>query len=170
MFPSEAVVVFEVLHFDQARQREYHAESAECPWIPNDCADVWHEDGEEDARHANTAVDQVLSLTRLYSVDFSQKCILNKRLIKVCDNCFFAVLGLTRHTWQCPCFSGVTYATHEASRGPLKGAVPTSRVWQWDKIVAGMNERKWHFSYTGSLIWAPGINDFVKTGNRTKWR
>ena len=40
------------------------------------------------------ATDQVWSLTRFFSVDFLQsrirvdKCVLNKRTIKVCVNCF----------------------------------------------------------------------------------
>ena len=41
------------------------------------------------------------------------------------------VLGpprLTRHTWQCPCISVVPEATHEASRGPEKGAVSAQKA------------------------------------------
>ena len=44
---------------------------------------------------------------------------------------FDSVLGplrLARLTWLCPCFSVVPEATHEASRGPEKGAVSAKKA------------------------------------------
>ena len=59
------------------------------------------------------------------------------------------VLGPPRlacHYWWCPCFSVVLEATHETSRGPLKGAVSAqkshSRVRDGDMGVAGRNGRE----------------------------
>ena len=43
------------------------------------------------------------------------------------------VLGpsrLAQHTLRCPCFSVVPDATHEASRGPLKGSVSAQKALQ----------------------------------------
>ena len=83
------------------------------------------------------SVVQVWSLTPFYSVDFSQsrinvkKCVFNKRTIKAID--LDGVLGpprLARHTWLCPCISVVPEARHEASRGPLKGAVSAQKALQ----------------------------------------
>ena len=37
-------------------------------------------------------------------------------------------LRLARHTWRCPCISVVPEATHEASRGPEKGAVSAQKA------------------------------------------
>ena len=44
---------------------------------------------------------------------------------------FDGVLGTPRvaqHTWRCPCISVVPEATHEASRGPEKGAVSAQKA------------------------------------------
>ena len=42
-------------------------------------------------------------------------------------------LRLARHTWQCPCFSAVLEATHEARSGPLKGAKSAKKALQGSK-------------------------------------
>ena len=97
-------------------------------------------------------IHQVRSLTQFHSVDFSpsrivvQKCIFNKRTIMVCVSC--SVLGPMRlawHAWWVPWLSVVPDATHEASRGALKGRCSSKnppRVWDWDSGVAGRNGRK----------------------------
>ena len=50
------------------------------------------------------------------------------------------VLGpprLARHTCLCPCISVVPKAAHEASRGPLKGAVSAQKVLPETKLLVG---------------------------------
>ena len=98
-----------------------------------------------------------ISLTQFYSVDFSQsrigvkKCVFNKRTVKVCLSCCWRCPGtspLARNNWRCPCISVVPEATHEASQGPLKGAV----VRDGDEGVARRNEREKCFPDEGSLI------------------
>ena len=54
--------------------------------------------------------------------------------------------SLVRHTWRCPCFSVVPEATHEASRGPLKGAVSAQKALQGSKtetrqLLGGTKEK-----------------------------
>ena len=75
---------------------------------------------------------QVWSLTQFYSVDFSQSRIGEKSAFSTNAQSRFAsvvvdgVLGpprLAQYTWRCPCISVVPEAIHEASRGPLKGAM-----------------------------------------------
>ena len=41
--------------------------------------------------------------------------------------------NLARRTWWCPCISVVPEAMHEASRGPLKGAVSAQKALQGSK-------------------------------------
>ena len=51
----------------------------------------------------------------------------------LCQLFFYCVLSpprLSPHTWLCPRFSGVLKATHEASRGPLKGTVSAQKPLQ----------------------------------------
>ena len=66
-----------------------------------------------------------------------------KALIKVCTSFSWQFLGTTclvRHTLPCPCFSAGLDATQVGWR-PLMGFVSVlkspSRVWDWDKEVAG---------------------------------
>ena len=62
-----------------------------------------------------------------------KKCVFNKRKIKVCVSWYDGVLGpprLARHTWRCLCISVVPEATHEASQGPLKGAMSAQKAFQ----------------------------------------
>ena len=79
------------------------------------------------------------SLTQFHSVDFSQskisvkKCIFNNAQSRFASAVFDDVLGpplLAWHTRRCPFFSVVPEATHEASRGPLKGAVSAQKALQ----------------------------------------
>ena len=54
-------------------------------------------------------------------------------------------MGLARHTLQRPLFSVVPEATHEASRGPLKGAVSAQKALQGSEtetreLLGGMEE------------------------------
>ena len=86
---------------------------------------------------ALTVTNQVWSLTQFYSVDFSQLRISVKCAFSTNAQSRFAsvvvdgVLGpprLARHTWRCPCISVVPEATHEASRGPEKGAVSAQKA------------------------------------------
>ena len=78
------------------------------------------------------------SITQFYSVDFSKSRIdVKKSAFSTNAQSRFAsvvvdgVLGpprLARHTWRCPCISVVPEATHEASRGPEKGAVSAQKA------------------------------------------
>ena len=48
---------------------------------------------------------------------------------------------------SCPCFSVVTEATHQVSRGPLKGAVSAQKALQGSEtetreLLGGMEEEK----------------------------
>ena len=52
------------------------------------------------------------------------------RQLLLTPDCVLGLLCLARHTWQCPCISVVPEATHEASRGPLRGAVSAPKALQ----------------------------------------
>ena len=63
----------------------------------------------------------------------------------------------------CPCTSVVLEAMHEASWGPLEGAVSAQKALQGseslqdgDKEVPGRNEREKYFPDEGSMICPPG--------------
>ena len=69
------------------------------------------------------------------------KCVYNKRTIKVTSVVFDGVLGPPQlaHTWR-PWYSTVMEATHKASRGPLEGVVSAQKtlqgVWDGDRGVS----------------------------------
>ena len=110
---------------------------------------------------------KVLSPTQSNSFGFSQswihvECVgffYKKGQIKVCI--LDSILGpshLVSHTLQCPCFSVVLEATHEASRGPLKCGVSDQKTLQWSEtetmeLLGGMEEKR--FPDEGSLICPP---------------
>ena len=50
----------------------------------------------------------------------------NKRGPGILDGVLLGSLN----TWQCPCISVAPEATHEASRGPLKGAMSAQKALQ----------------------------------------
>ena len=85
---------------------------------------------------------QVWSLTYLLPVEFSQSKIGVKKCVTDAQSRFASavlnsVLGpprLAQHTWQCPCISVVLEATHEASRGPSKGAVSAQKALQGSEM------------------------------------
>ena len=86
----------------------------------------------------STGRKKVWSLTQFSSVDFSKsrivvkKCIFNKnaqsRFASVVVDSVLAPPRVALHTWLCPCISVVPEATHEASRGPEKGAVSAQKA------------------------------------------
>ena len=81
-------------------------------------------------------LNQVLSLTQLYSFDFSQSRIgvfstnARSRFVLAVFDGVLGPLRLARQTWLCPCFSVVPKATYEASQGPLKGTVSAEKALQ----------------------------------------
>ena len=52
----------------------------------------------------------------------------HSRFASVVVDCVLGPPRLVRHTWRCPCISVFSEATHEASRGPLKGAVSAQKA------------------------------------------
>ena len=116
---------------------------------------------------------QVWSLTQFYSVDFHnpgsvlQKCVFNKRTIKVCISC----------CWRCPgtsaprathlkvslylCSSGSNARGESRAReGRRVSSKSPSRVRDGDEGVAGRNGQKLCFPDEGSLIYPPGKSMF----------
>ena len=81
------------------------------------------------------STEQVWLLTQLYSIDFSQsgitkKCVFNRRTIKVCVSYYWRCPGNSALTPDGVLVSEVLKATHEARRGPMKGAVSTQKALQ----------------------------------------
>ena len=77
-----------------------------------------------------------------------KNCVFNAQSRFASDD-LDGVLGpprLAQHSWRCPCISVVPEATHEASRGPERGAVSAQksplRVQDGDEGVAGRNGRE----------------------------
>ena len=119
---------------------------------------------------------QVRSLTQFYSVGFSQSRIgVEKFVIINAHNqglrqVFLTVawegpLCLARHTWRCPCFSVVPEATHEASRGPLKGAVSAQKALQGSEtetreLLGGTEEKSATPTHEAVDLPFRQINDF----------
>ena len=103
-------------------------------------------------------VSQVWSLTRFYSVYFSQprlgvKCnFFNNRTINICASYFRKcprTFGLAQLTGQCPCYSVVSKVTHEASEGLLKGVVSAQKALQGSEtetkeLLGGKEEKVFH--------------------------
>ena len=88
-----------------------------------------------------------------YPLDFSlsrigvNRCVSNKRTIKVYVSCFQQWATVTQHTWQRPCISVVPEAMHEASWGPLKGTVSAQKALRGSEnetreLLGGRNRRE----------------------------
>ena len=81
--------------------------------------------------------DQVWSLTQFYSVDFLQSRITEEKFVfstntqsRFASVVLDAILEppfIAEHTQQRPSFSAVPEAMHEASQGPLNGAVSAQK-------------------------------------------
>ena len=78
------------------------------------------------------------------------KHLFNKIEIKVWVRLSWRFSGTSapsrQHTWQCPWFSVVPEAVHEASPGPLKGAMSAKKAIQWfetesRELLGGRNGR-----------------------------
>ena len=110
------------------------ASSTSKTW-PDTLRGIWPSDANKENRSG--------SLTQFYSGDFSKsrigvkKCVFNKRTMsRFASAVVDGVLGpprIARHTWRCPCISVVPEATHEASRGPKKGAVSAQKALRGSK-------------------------------------
>ena len=116
-----------------------------------------------------------LLLTQFYSVDFSKsriidkKCIFNKRTIKVCVSCSWRCPGTSvRHTWQCPCFSVVPEATHEARRGPFKGVMLAQKAFQGRPVFFTINqtELSWKKNWVGGPTCCWDLSTPGQSGSR----
>ena len=118
---------------------------------------------------------QVWSLTQFYSVGFSQSrigvekfVIINAHNQGLLSGAFDGVLGhprLARYTWQCLCVSVVPGATHEESRGPLKGAMSAQKALQGSETETRScwEEQKRKLFLRQGVIDLPSrqINDFL---------
>ena len=93
--------------------------------------------------------------------------VIFKHSIKVCVNCFKLcpqIYAPWRNNGKCPCMSAVPDATHEASRGPEKGAVSAQKALRGSEtetreLLGGTEEN--------SVSPMRGL-DFLEKGNRKK--
>ena len=94
---------------------------------------------EERPQHGDVCLHKVCSLIQFYCILLTfhkQGSVCNSAFSTNAQTMsasaiFNGVLGTprpARHTWRCPCFSVVLEATHEASPGPLKGAVSAQKA------------------------------------------
>ena len=115
-------------------------------------------------------VTQILLLTHLILLTFTIKdwCLkvrFQKKQSRFASAVFDSVLTPPHqawHIWRCPWFSVHLETTHEASRGPLKGAVSAQKALQlsWvqdrDEGVAGMSGIEKYPLDEESLVCPPG--------------